>query len=121
MLSGRRIGVVGSRTFGSYQQLTKELETIIRMGDILVSGGAVGADSMAQRFAKDTGMEIRVIYPNYATYGKGAAFIRNRDIVENSDLILAFYAKGRFKQGGTANTIMWADKMNVPYHEYEEI
>lgn len=120
MRFGRRIGVVGSRTFTNYGQLSSVLAGTLLAEDSLVSGGAIGTDSMAQRYAREFGLEITIIYPNYGRYGKGATFIRNKAIVERSDLVLAFYAKDRFQQGGTANTIHWAQELGVPYYEYEE-
>jgi predicted Rossmann fold nucleotide-binding protein DprA/Smf involved in DNA uptake len=120
MRFGRRIAVVGSRTFTDYGQVSTVLANTVLDEDSLVSGGAVGVDSMAQRYAREFGLEITIIYPNYGRYGKGATFHRNRQIVEHSDLVLAFYAKGRFQQGGTSNTIHWAQELGVPYIEYEE-
>ena len=120
MKFGRRIAVVGNRTFTNYEQISHKLADILVSSDSLVSGGAVGVDSMAQRYAKESGLEITICYPDYGRYGKGATFVRNRRIVELSDLVLAFYAKDRFQQGGTANTIHWAQELAVPYHEYEE-
>jgi len=117
---GRRIAIVGSRTFTNYEQISHKLADILVPSDSLVSGGAVGVDSMAQRYAKESGLEITICYPDYGRYGKGATFVRNRRIVELSDLVLAFYAKGRFQQGGTANTIHWARELGVPYFEHEE-
>jgi predicted Rossmann fold nucleotide-binding protein DprA/Smf involved in DNA uptake len=118
---GRKIGVVGSRVFGNYEQLCDTLDKIIKRGDTIVSGGAIGVDSMAQRYAKDHGFTIIIFYPDYNHYGKGATFARNKVIAEQSDRVLAFYAKGRFQQGGTANTIEWARKLGIPYDEYEEL
>lgn len=120
MKIGRRIAVVGSRTFTNYGQLSSVLANILVAEDSLVSGGAVGVDSMAQRYAKENGLEITIFYPDYGRYNRGATFVRNKAIVERSDLVLAFYTKGRFQQGGTANTIHWAQELGVPYHEYEE-
>jgi predicted Rossmann fold nucleotide-binding protein DprA/Smf involved in DNA uptake len=116
---GRRIGVVGSREFSNYPQLFKLLDTVCERGDTLVSGGASGADSFAQRYAKERGLRILVIYPDFIHEGRGATFARNRYIVENSDRIFAFYAKGRFQMGGTRNTIEWAEKLGIPYTEIE--
>jgi len=116
---GRRIGVVGSREFSNYKQLSELLDKICERGDTLVSGGAVGADGFAQRYAKERGLRILVIYPDYVHDGRGGALIRNKYIVENSDRVYAFYAKGRFQQGGTANTIEWCKRLDVPYKEYE--
>jgi hypothetical protein len=119
MMTFRRVAVVGSRDFKNYAQLNLELKKYISYEDELVSGGAMGADSMAQRWAKENGHTIHVHYPRWER-GKSAGFLRNKRIVENSDLVLAFYAKGRFQQGGTSNTIKWAQDLGVPYHEFEE-
>lgn len=117
----RRLGIVGSREFVNYRQLCGYLDQICERGDTLVSGGAVGADSLAQRYAKERGLRILIIYPDYKHQGRGATFARNRTIVENSDRVYAFYAAGRYQQGGTANTIEWARKLEIPYVEIEGI
>lgn len=116
---GKKIAIVGSRKFRNYAQLSSEVTVYISSDDELNSGGAEGADSMAQRYAKENGYTIHIYYPRWE-HGNSAGFIRNRRIVENSDLVLAFYSTGRFQQGGTANTIEWAKKLEVPYHEFEE-
>lgn len=120
MILVRRIGVVGSRKFKNWGQLKFVLDKHLKEDDELVSGGAIGVDSMAQRYAKEFGYNIHIYYPKYARYGKPATFIRNKDIVENSDLVLAFYAKGAFQKGGTANSAEWARKLGVPLLEVEE-
>lgn len=120
MKYGRTIGVVGSRAFKNYAQIERVLKEQLVYGDVLVSGGAVGVDSMAQRYAKENGLEITIIYPDYGNFGKGATFARNKLISERSDLVFAFYAEGSFQQGGTSNTIKWARELGVPYVEYEE-
>ena len=121
MLTNRKIAIVGSREFGNYLQLKREIEGLYIEGDWLVSGGAKGADSMAQRLAKEKGLPIIIFYPNWkGKEGRGAGFLRNKQIVENSDMVLAFYQKGRFQEGGTANTISWCRKLNRPFTEYEE-
>lgn len=116
----RNIGVVGSRDFKNWEQLKRTIDSFIQEEDEIISGGAVGADSMAQRYAKAYGYDMQIKYPKYARNGKGAAFIRNKVIVENSDIVLAFYVKGRFQEGGTANSAMWARKLDIELHEFEE-
>lgn len=127
MLTYKRIAVVGSRKFMNYLQLKREVDNIYEEGDWIISGGAAGADSMAQRYAKENGIPILVIYPRWhpikggeKTYDAGAGLKRNKVIVENSDVVLAFYQKDRFQQGGTANTATWARKLDVPLYEFEE-
>lgn len=122
-LTFKRVAVVGSRGFKNYRQLEGILNAYVSPEDWLVSGGALGADSMAQRWVKENGGTILILYPKWRVNGyfdRGAGFDRNEKIVENSDLVLAFYRKGHFQEGGTANTANWARKLNVELREYEE-
>lgn len=130
----RGIAIVGSREFANYAQLKREVDKIIRRGDLIISGGAksstpgmgwdskakASADSLAQRYAKENAYRILIIYPDWNTHYKGAGFVRNKEIVEESEIVLAFYRKGHFQQGGTANTAEWARKLGRPLHEYLE-
>ena len=123
MLTYKRIAVVGSREFKNWEQLKSKIDNIITEGDWIVSGGALGADSLAQRYAKEAGYPILIFYPNWrvnGVYDAGAGFKRNGKIVENSDIVLAFYRKNHFQEGGTANTASWARKLNKELIEYEE-
>lgn len=117
---GSKIAIVGSRQFKNYGQLCDYLDKNLRWGDSIVSGGAIGVDSMAQRYCKDRGLRITIIYPDYGHYGRGATFIRNKEIVEESERVMAFYAIGHFGEGGTANTAGWARKLDKPLTEIEE-
>lgn len=58
---------------------------------LLVSGGAIGADSLGQRWANENGIAVR-IYPPDWKLGRAAGMIRNRTIVDNSDRVIAFWS-----------------------------
>lgn len=131
----KHIGIVGSREFANYDQLRDTVAGIIEPDDDIVSGGAISshkcplcgsplksrsADFLAQRFAKEFGHDIHIYYPKYQQHGKPAPFVRNKVIVQNSDIILAFYQKGRFQEGGTSNTAKHARDLGVELREYEE-
>lgn len=101
-----KIAVVGSRTFNDYSRMKKILNQYIPF--ILISGGAQGADSLAERFAKEYEL-TRIIYPaKWKKYGKKAGFIRNRKIIEKADLVIAFWDG---KSRGTKMIIKLADDM----------
>lgn len=121
-LTHRSIAVIGSREFKNFAQLDRIVgEYIISDDDELISGGALGADSMAQRWAKENGYDISIKYPKIRKDGYPAAnFIRNKRIVAASDIVLAFYSKNRYQIGGTANSIEWARKLGIPFEEFEE-
>lgn len=78
---------------------------------ILVSGGAKGADSLAEDFAKIQGIPRQIYEADWKKFGKSAGFIRNQSIVNNSDMIIAFW-DGHSR--GTADTLNKAKIEGVP-------
>lgn len=77
----------------------------------IISGGAVGIDQAAERYAKDKGIPITVIKPDYTKYDRKAPLIRNKTIVELSDKVIAIWDG---ESRGTKYTIDYAKKLNKP-------
>lgn len=109
------IGIVGSRDYYDYEEVEKGFIKLINIlntskKDVtIVSGGASGVDTIAENIAKKYGIPTIVHYPKWNEYGKKAAFYRNRYIVNDSDVILA-YRKNNSK--GTSMTINLARQYN---------
>jgi aconitase A len=99
------VAVVGSRNFNDYDAMKKILDNI--KIDAIVSGGAIGADSLAEQYAKEHGIKMIVHRPNWIKYGKTAGFVRNVDIVNDADMVIAFWDG---KSRGTRHTINTAKK-----------
>ena len=104
------LAIVGSRTFTNYRLLSAELDNY---NDIerIVSGGAKGADTLARRYAKEHDIPIREYLPNWAQYGKRAGYLRNRNIVDDCDELIAFW-DGSSK--GTKNSIGLGFERGIP-------
>mgnify|MGYP001793992311 CR=1 FL=1 len=99
------VAVVGSRSFNDPSLLAKTLDRI--KPDMIVSGGAIGADSMAKDYAIDKGIEWDEIKPDYKKYPRRAApVIRNQLIVDAADKVVAFWDG---KSPGTKDAIFKAD------------
>jgi len=109
-----KIGVVGSRTFNNYQYMKNILDKLFSCNKI-ISGGAIGADSLAARYAKENNIELEEFLPDWNRYGKSAGFKRNKQIVDASDIIVAFWDG---ESRGTANTISLAHKQNKTVYRY---
>lgn len=108
------IAVVGSRSFDDYELLANKLRQCLPF--VLVSGAASGADNLSEKFADEHNLR-KIIFPaEWDKYGKRAGFIRNKMIVENADLVIAFW-DGVSK--GTKNTINLAKKNDVPVYVVE--
>ena len=103
-----KVAVVGSRNFNDYEKLKQTLD---QTPDItrIISGGAKGADALAEQWAKEKGIEIVVYKPDWAKYGRGAGVVRNRLIIEDCDYCIAFW-DGVSK--GTKSSIEHSKKMH---------
>ena len=57
----------------------------------IVSGGARGIDTCAKIYAEKNGIKLTEFLPQYERFGRGAPLKRNIEIIENSDIVLAFW------------------------------
>ena len=82
-----KIAVIGSRNIKNID-LT---EFAPKNTTEIISGGAVGVDSLAREYAIENGIKFTEIKPEYNLYKKGAPPKRNLKIIQNSELLLAFW------------------------------
>ena len=101
-----KIAIVGSRKI-----TVSNIDEYISECDEIVSGGAVGVDSCAAEYAKEKGIKLTVFLPQYERYGRAAPIIRNKEIVDYADKIVAFW-DGSSK--GTLSVIKYAEKTGKP-------
>ncbi len=82
-----KVAVIGSRglTVGDLGRYLPEDTTEI------VSGGARGIDTCAREYAVTHGIKLTEFLPEYERYGRKAPLMRNITIIENSDIVLAFW------------------------------
>ena len=103
----QKIGVVGSRRRNQqidYDLVRAKVLKYYHEGDIIISGGCgTGADSFAERLARELGATIVIHHANWDKHGKGAGLIRNTKTAEDSDILLACVSIDR--TGGTEDTI----------------
>ena len=77
----------------------------------IVSGGAKGVDASARDYARKCGLKLTEYLPEYSRYGRAAPLKRNITIIENADLVLAFW-DGRSR--GTKYVIDNCTQRNIP-------
>ena len=105
----KKIAVIGSRTFTDYDVLKKALDE--HPPFILVSGGAKGADSLAERYADEQGYEKNIHLPDKKKYGRGAYHRRNELIVHDADEMVAFMIG---ESSGTTHSLELARIKAIP-------
>jgi len=117
-----RIAIVGYRDFHDYNFVEKKFLEVVKNSNLaledvhIVSGGARGVDEIAQEIARRHGLSITIHYPNWKKYGKRAAAIRNRKIVDDCDIIIAFPSEN---SRGTAMTVNMARSAGKKIYAYK--
>lgn len=108
-----KIAIVGSRTFTDYLLLERCLSQVMETYtiDLIISGGAYGADALAERFAREKGIPTLIFKPDWDKYGKSAGYKRNALIVNEADVVVAFW--DGFSRG-TKHTVDLAEKLKKP-------
>ena len=74
--------VAGSRTFNDYEILSNKLDALLvnQTEVTIVSGGAKGADTLAEHYAKQHNYPLKVFNADWNTYGKSAGYRRNEQM-----------------------------------------
>lgn len=109
----RRIIIAGSRSFNDYEELKRLCDYIVQEATEveIVSGGCRGADLLGERYAKERGFDIKRFEADWDQHGKAAGPIRNEQMAEYADELIAFHCGGR----GTADMIRRAKTHGLKY------
>ena len=99
-----KVAVIGSRN------LNVNMKQYLPHGiSLIVSGGARGVDTLAEKYANAYGIAKLIFFPDYKRYGKVAPLARNKLIVDHADMVIAFW-DGISR--GTKYTIDYANSQN---------
>ncbi len=97
-VANMKLAIIGSRSLTAVnldEYISGEVEE-------LVSGGAVGIDSLVREYAKSRSKPLVEFLPDYKRYGRAAPLIRNREIAEYAEEAIAFWDG---KSRGTMHTV----------------
>lgn len=74
----------------------------------IVHSGSIGVDAIADSWAKANNIETIIYKPNYKVYGKRAPLVRDEEMVDFADVVIAFYDG---KSRGTKYVINYSKKI----------
>ena len=99
------LAIVDSRHYTNYDAFSESVLNWCEEHDFpakIISGGASGADTMAEKFAKEQTLPFEVYRADWKKHGKAAGPMRNAQIVSHATHVLAFVAKDSI---GTKDTV----------------
>ncbi len=110
-----RVAIIGSRSIEE-RRIQKEVYELIcsyvpANCTEIISGGASGADKLAELYAEESKLHLTVFRPDYESFGKRAPIIRNCEIIDHSQYVIALW-DGRSR--GTAFTVTECIKKGIP-------
>lgn len=110
-----KVIIAGGRDFNDYALLCERCDRLLALkrqshSIVIVSGTAKGADCLGERYANERGYVIQRFRPDWEHDGKAAGFIRNAQMADVADALIAFW-DGSSK--GTANMISVARKHSL--------
>lgn len=109
-----KIAVVGTRNYDDYDHFVGWIKYYTQniANVCFVSGGAKsGRDALIKRYAEENEMYIIEHFPQYSVYGKAAPLHRNTLIVNDAEMMIAFW-DGKSK--GTNDAIEKAKEKGIP-------
>lgn len=89
-----RVIIAGGRDFQDYGLLQTKCNNILKniKGRItILCGKAKGADTLGEWYAKANMYDISYYPANWNKLGKAAGYIRNKEMAENADCLIAFW------------------------------
>ena len=105
----KRVLVCGGRDYKNRRRVFEELDAA--QPDIVIEGGASGADSLAFQWAQARQKPVITHFANWHKLGKKAGPIRNKEMLDQwePDQVLAFPGGV-----GTANMVKQANERGIP-------
>lgn len=110
-----KVIIAGSRTINALKPILTAIAASGFEITEVVSGGAHGADQVGATWAQDNGIPVRYFDAEWTKYGRKAGPIRNRQMAEYADALLAIWDG---KSRGTKNMIEEARKRNLKVYVY---
>ena len=110
--------IAGGRDFDNWNYLARVCEKIVLFNKLLpsvIGGGAPGADDLGKQWAERHDLFYAEYPADWSQYGKAAGPIRNEEMAQAADGLIAFWDG---ESRGTKNMIDTALKHGLEVHIY---
>lgn len=108
--------IAGCRYFNDYKIAKKYIDYYIsnireKYKITIISGGALGADSLGELYARENRFKIKRFLPDWEKYGRSAGPRRKKLMVETADYVICFWDG---KSPGTRSTVNYTKSAGKP-------
>ena len=110
--------VTGSRNFFDYEWIASRLAKYPLTE--IITGGAIGVDANAERYAREKGLKSTILKPDWDKYGKAAGYKRNSEMLKLYPTIIIAFWDG--ESSGTKDMIDKGNRVGIPVsiHNFKE-
>lgn len=111
---GNRVLICGSRRYRNAAAIARYIKGL-PSGTVVIHGGAPGADSLVDLYARQNGLRVAAYPAEWDRYGKGAGQVRNRQMLDEGQPteVVAFVADPT-NSPGTANMVLQSLARGLP-------
>lgn len=118
---GYGVIIAGSRGFTDYEAMKELCDALLqdiseRKTVTIISGGARGADTLGERYARERGYGVQRFPADWKRYGRSAGMIRNGEMAKAAKALIAFWDG---QSPGTGNMIRTARRQGLDVHVVE--
>lgn len=90
-----KVIIAGCRDFNDFGFIKESIDMLISSGKVniteIVSGKAKGADTLGEKYASLNNIPVKEFPANWNLYGKKAGFLRNQEMGNYADCLIAFW------------------------------
>lgn len=85
--------IAGSRYGITEEQILEGINQCLWLDEIteVVSGKAIGVDTIGEKWAKENNIPIKEFYPDWKKYGKSAGVRRNKEMGDYADALICIW------------------------------
>jgi hypothetical protein len=114
-----KVVIAGGRDFNDFPRLCNVMDellvNVIKTNKIIIiSGGARGADTLGERYARLRHFSLIKMKADWNKYKKRAGFIRNREMLHIANGVVCFWDK---KSTGTGDMVKITKGSLIPLRE----
>lgn len=86
-----KVIIAGSRNFNNYDFLQTKIDELKLNITEIICGEARGADLLGKQYGINHNIPIKSFPAKWDKYGKSAGYIRNKEMAEYADYLIAFW------------------------------